>query len=410
MTVWARTMLRLVAVLGAAVCAPAQSVAVLPFANVSATSGNLDWIGESIAETLREALASKNIVTLERDGIETAFGKLRLKSHAAITEASALKLGKELDAEQILYGTFVFAASAAAAAPAGAATGSRGSLRIAARLIDRRKLRSIGDATENGALEDLAKLEAHLAWRALTLLAPGSAPPEAEAASLRPDIRLDAEESFIRGLMAAGSDQEKYFRQAASLEPRYSRPALHLGKILYERKQYRDGASWLERVGAADPRHRHASFLLGLARFELGDYAVAQRAFQSIAQEVPLSEVFNNLAAAESRRNLPQAEDDFRKALEGDSNDVDYHFNLGYVLWKKNDFSGAADQFREVLVRNPGDQVATLLLGRCLKKQGLRLGDTKGPDARFQALERMKTNYEEKAYRQLKSVLESKTK
>ncbi len=45
--------------------------------------------------------------------------------------------------------------------------------------------------------------------------------------------------------------------------------------------------------------------------------------------------------------------------------------------------------------------MATLLLGRCLKKQGLRANDS--TDARLQGLERLKTNYEERAYRQLKS-------
>ncbi len=66
--------------------------------------------------------------------------------------------------------------------------------------------------------------------------------------------------------------------------------------------------------------------------------------------------MYNDLAAAESRRNLPQAVDDFRKALEGDSNDPVYHFNLGYALWKKGDFSAAADRFRAVLDREPDDQ------------------------------------------------------
>jgi hypothetical protein len=47
--------------------------------------------------------------------------------------------------------------------------------------------------------------------------------------------------------------------------------------------------------------------------------------------------------------------------------------------------------------------MATLLLGRCLKKQGLRAGDA--ADARLQGLERLKTTYQERAYRQLKNLL-----
>ncbi len=47
--------------------------------------------------------------------------------------------------------------------------------------------------------------------------------------------------------------------------------------------------------------------------------------------------------------------------------------------------------------------MATLLLGRCLRKQGLRAGDS--TDARLLGLERLKTTYQERAYRQLKSLL-----
>ena len=59
-----------------------------------------------------------------------------------------------------------------------------------------------------------------------------------------------------------------------------------------------------------------------------------------------------------------------------------------------------AERFRAVLDRQPDDQSATLLLGMCLKRQGPRAGDS-----RLEALERLKTNYEERAYWQLKAVL-----
>jgi tetratricopeptide (TPR) repeat protein len=397
-----------VAALLAALAARAGSVAVLPFVNTTsstvAQASNLDWIGESLAETLREVFASKNMVSLDREDVEQAFAALHLKSRASITQASILKMGEAMDVEQVLYGAFVFTPSAGAGPQ-----DSKGTLKVTARVIDRRRLRQSPELTETGRLEDLARIEAHLAWQALQLAAPELAPPEAEHASLRPAPRLDAEEYYIRGLLANGEEKEKYFRQAATLDPPFSRSCYQLGKIFHARKQYKDAVQWLERVTPGDAHYREANFILGLARYELGDYAGAQKAFQMIAAVVPLSEVYNNLAAAESRRNLPQAADDFRKALEGDPNDPDYHFNLGYTLWKKGDFAGAADRFRAVLVRDPDDEMATILLGRCLKKQGPRSAVGKNdPDARFQALERIKTNYEERAWRLLKSLLESK--
>ena len=41
--------------------------------------------------------------------------------------------------------------------------------------MDRRRLRQSYEFDETGALEDLAAIEAHLAWQALTLLAPTGA-------------------------------------------------------------------------------------------------------------------------------------------------------------------------------------------------------------------------------------------
>ena len=57
-------------------------------------------------------------------------------------------------------------------------------------------------------------------------------------------------------------------------------------------------------------------FLLGLALVQSGDFAGAQKAFQTVADVVPLSEVYNDLGAAQNRRDLPQAVDSFREAVK----------------------------------------------------------------------------------------------
>jgi len=89
----------------------------------------------------------------------------------------------------------------------------------------------------------------------------------------------------------------------------------------------------------------------------------------------------------------------FRKALEGDSADPDYHFNLGYILWRLGQYPAAAGSLRAALDRKPGDTEATAMLGRSLKGDGPRPGDPKEPHLR------LKTTYEEAAYRQLQAEL-----
>jgi tetratricopeptide (TPR) repeat protein len=377
----------------------ADTAAVLPFWNPASNQPNLDWIGESISECVRESVGSRGILTLERNELTDAFRRLNLRERAPLSEASVIKIGEAVDAEQVIFGTFEFK-------PDSSTPGSKGSLKLSARIIDRQHFHLGPEFTESGALEDLATLQSHLAWKALTLIAPKLAPPEAEFRSIRTPIRLDSEENYVRGLLAKDPAQkEKFFLQAARLDARFSHPVYQLGQIHYQRKEYREAAEWLEKVGADDMHYREANFLLGLARFQSNDYPAAQKAFQAILATVPLGEVYNNLGASESRRGLPQAIDDFKKAAEGDPADPIYRFNLGYALWKKADFSGAADEFRAVLERAPEDQMATLLLGRCIKKQGFHAGI----DARLANLERLKTEYQERAYWQLKAMLDAKS-
>jgi tetratricopeptide (TPR) repeat protein len=374
----------------------ADTTAVLPFLNKTATARNLDWIGESIAETVREALGITGAMTLDRNEMQEAYRRLSLREGIPLTEASVIKIGETLDAENTVYGSFEFTPPASGAI-------TTGSLRVTARILDRRHLRASPEFSETGALEDLGTIEAHLAWRVLTLVAPAMAPPESEFHSLRTPIRLDAEENYIRGLLTHTSEQkEKYFTTAARLDPHFAHACYQLGQLHYQRKEYRLAVTWLEKVGLADIHAHEASFLLGLARFQSGDYKGAQQTFSQIAAAVPLGEVFNNLGASESRASLQQASiDDFRRALDGDANDPLYRFNLGYALWKKGDYPAAAESFRVLLDLVPDDPTAPLLLARCLKRQGPR----SSPDPRLDNLERLKTNFEERAYMQLKSLL-----
>jgi tetratricopeptide (TPR) repeat protein len=153
-------------------------------------------------------------------------------------------------------------------------------------------------------------------------------------------------------------------------------------------------------VDPLDAAHyRQARFYLGLCRYYLGEYAGAAAAFRQVAEAVPLNEVWNNLGAAQSRLNQPEALSSFLRALDGDPRDPVYHFNAGYALWKKREFATAADRFRSVLDLIPGDPIAMSMLGRCLKATG-----PSRAESRVEALERLKHNYNELAWRELRAA------
>jgi cytochrome c-type biogenesis protein CcmH/NrfG len=95
----------------------------------------------------------------------------------------------------------------------------------------------------------------------------------------------------------------------------------------------------------------------------------------------------------------------FTKALEGDPADPDYHFNVGYALLRQGDFDAAAERFRAVLERNPQDAEATAMLGRALQKNA---ASPKPSAQRGEGVERLKLEYQESAWLQLKAVLDPK--
>lgn len=390
----------------------ADSILVLPFFNQSKFP-NVDWLGESFAETIRESLAARDLLVLSRENRVEAYLRLSLRSDANLTHASMMKLGEALDATHVIYGRFDLTRAAApgVAADASDAAGTlsssvspRDSLRVSARILDLKHSKQGPEFVEIGALEDLASIETHIAWECLRFVSPKTALSEQDFRRDRPSLRLDAIENYIRGLMAASPEQRhRLFAQAARLDNRFSEPNYQLGKMAWEKKESAVAAAWLEKVSRADSHFFEAQFLLGLCKYQTGDFEAAQKALQTVASAVPLNEVFNDLGAAQSRLRLPVALDNFRRALDGDSTDPDYHFNVGYALWKRGDFTSAADSFRAVLDRSPEDQEATLFLGRCLKQDGARAGDPRS-DGR----ERLKLTFEENAYRQLKAELESK--
>ena len=403
-------------VLGQLLCgvALADTVLVLPFFNESA-SQNIDWIGEGIAETIRESLATQGVLVLSREDRLEAYRRLSIRPNAVLTHASIIKLGEALDASQVIYGHYEIATpqprdgASSASPPAGAgapqsAVSVHDSLHMAARVLDLKRTRQTPEFEEIGALEDLASVETHLAWRCLNSLSPKSAPSEQEFRRERPPVRLDAIENYIRGLLAASPEQKhRLFTQAVRLDPRFSEPSFQLGKMAWQKKDYSLASGWLEKVNRTDSHFFEALFLLGLCGYYTADFASAEKNLLIVAASVPLNEVWNDLGAVQLRLRSPSALDNFRRALDGDSTDPDYHFNLGYALWQRGDFDKAAEIFRALLDRNPDDAEAVLFLGRCLKKDVPRAGDP-----RSEGRERLKLNFEETAYRQLKAELESK--
>jgi tetratricopeptide (TPR) repeat protein len=216
-------------------------------------------------------------------------------------------------------------------------------------------------------------------------------------------IRLDAQESYVRGLLSSsGEQQKKWFTQANIIDPRFVGPIFELGKLAYEQKDYRQAVVWFGRVPAGDSRYTDARFRMGLSAYSASNYTDAANYFREVAKTVPLNEVYNNLGAAEEQMGLSSAVPDLRKAAEGDPNDVIYRFNLGIALLRANSFDEAANMLQPVIDHNADDTQARTLLDRARRRE------SSPSNSRPLAPSRLKQNFDETAYRQLKAMLQPK--
>lgn len=381
----------------------ADIAAVFPFFNYT-KSASLDWIGESVAERIRESLASEGLLLVSREDRIEVYKRLSIRPTAILTRATIFKIGQSLDASQVVFGQYELT-PAAGPAQSGAVDPSaalHGTLRVTG-FIYNLKPPGLGPTfTAEGPMTDLSVIQTKVAWLVLHYLSPKSSITEAEFMRTRPPVRVDALESFIRGLIAPSDDAKiKLFTQATKIDEHYSEPAFQLGRLYFGKKQYRDSSLWFAKVTQTDSHYMEAMFFLGLCRFYQGDYESAIKQFQAVSQAVPLNEVYNDLGAAEARLDKPDAIENFRKALEGDNADPDYWFNVGLLLWKQGQFAAAKEKFTAVLERNPQDQEASDMLGRVTRNEGAK-ATVASPK------ERVKITFEEAAFLQLKAELKQK--
>lgn len=374
----------------------AETFLILPFFNLSSAK-NIDWMGDSLSETVQESLAREGVLTVSRSQRDLALEELGIRRHTLATRATIMEIAMNVDATSVIYGSFDVTSSPDIP--------SEGLITLRAVILDVRRLRRGPDFEESGPIEDLSRLQTRLAWRLLTAARPGLGTTEGQFLSDHPPVRLDALESYVRGLLSSSLEQKlALFANAARLETVFSQPCFQLGRLHFERKDYRAAAEWLQRVLPSDSHNRESQFLMGLTRYHLADFAGASESFAKVAAEVPMPAVLNNLGVAQLRAGAAEAVASLKRAVDNDEADPDYHFNLAYAHWRRGELESASASFRAVLERTPEDEISALLLARCEQAAGPKPGEP-----RFENLERLKTAYDESAWRHLQSILGPRT-
>ncbi|HZQ68884.1 MAG TPA: tetratricopeptide repeat protein [Terriglobales bacterium] len=382
--------LGLAGVVSAQTQVPGPTVLVVPFENRSTATG-LEWIGESFPELLEERLSSPTMYVLDREDRQRAYDRTGVPSRVHLSRATIYRIAEEMDVDYVVLGAFGFDGRTFSAT---------------ARLLDMHRQHLLPEVTETGPLPDLINIETALAWDLVHALRPDLSNSKSQYVAAAAPIRLDAFENYIHGLTdPTAAEQIGHFREAVRLNPAYSRALLQLGKTYYRERQYEQAVATLGRVPANDAAAREANFFLGLSAYSAGQLDRAETAFAFVASRLPLTEVYNNLGVVQDRRGKKSALEYFQKAVEADSAEPDYHFNLAVALYKAGDTSGASRQLKEVLALRPTDGDAKNFYDSISSEASARL--TQAPVPSRVPSERIRKNYDERTFRLLALKIEA---
>ncbi|MBI4475213.1 MAG: hypothetical protein HY646_21295 [Acidobacteria bacterium] len=331
-----------------------------PFENAS-SDRNLDWIGEGIAELINERLQSE---VFTRDERLAAFEKLGIPSEAAVSRATAVRLGWDAGADFVITGRY---------------SGTPENFEVSARVIDLASSRSGREFKVTVKLEEFVRTRAkaldymlggQLQGNAAAVGAVRGAQARQREASSDDRPRSPAAfENYIRGLLS--NDPEKraeYFQTAIRLEPQFPAAIFQLGRSYHEERDFKNSNLWLEKITDADPEYLQARFTMALNRFYFGDFTGAI----SIFEKLPATyDVLINLGAAHSHKgNHAAALMAWSKAAELDPLSSEAFFNSGYVGFLQSRNDAALRDLRESLRLRGRDSEALFLLAKTYERLG----------------------------------------
>ena len=364
-------------------------VLVLPFEN---RSGNpsLNWIGDSFPDTLDRRLDSADFLTISRDDRAFAYDHLGLPEGFRPSRATSIRIAQQLDANYVIIGSFTVVSN---------------HINVQAQVLSVDQLRLAPPVADGADLPKLFDAENAIAWKVARVIDPRFPVAESTFLAAPGAVPLPAFEDYIRGANAsAPAERLQRLKEAVQFSPGYPAALLALGKEQYAARDFDAASATLREVPASSPLALEANFYLGLSRFNSADYAGAETAFAFVAKHLPLPEVVNNEAVAQSRQGK-DAVASFQRASTADPSDEDYHYNLAVALFRRGDTAGALREVTSALKLKPNDNEALQLRTQL---QAAAPGTRPSPDTTsgFSPLERIRRTYSETSYRQAAFQLE----
>jgi tetratricopeptide (TPR) repeat protein len=211
---------------------------------------------------------------------------------------------------------------------------------------------------QEGNLDQLISVEDELAWKVAMQIDPNLNLEEQTFLAASRNLRLDAFENYIRGLVEPGAEERiGHLTKAVQLSPDYVAAWFALGQAYFDNQQYDQAEAAFTRVPKGGRLSLEAMFYSGLSDLYTGNYARAQTSFASIASVLPLPEVLNNEGIAFNRRG-ENGTAFFKRVVEMNPQNADYWFNLAVSQRRQKDYTAALNAVGHCLTIHPQDEEA----------------------------------------------------
>ena len=354
--------------------APAKSVAVLPFVNMSADKHD-EYLSDGMTEELINALA--RLPGLRVPGRTSCFA-FKGKNEADIFR----KVGDQLQVDTVLEGSVRKAGE---------------KLRVTAQLINVSDGYHLWSEDYDGDVRDIFTFQSNVAQRVVEALQIKLGVEAARALAKKPTENPEAHRLYLLGRYEFGKYSEagwtssiRYYEQALKLDPNYALAYCGLadtyaymgGVVMPSKEAVAKEKEFAQRAIQLEPQLAEAHLSLAAALGGAFDWRNAQVEFDRAIELNPnlawAYEIYAWFLGGLGRLDEAIAKD--KKAIELDPLNSFFQAALAYFLYHARRYDDAVVQIRKTLELDPAATLARHLLGCCL----LWKGDTAGAIAEFQ--------------------------
>jgi tetratricopeptide (TPR) repeat protein len=367
-----------------------DTIIVIPFEN-STSQREYNWIGASFSDSLSDLFAhAPGLNVVSTDERELLYQRLRLPLTSSPSRATALKIAREAKATLVVIGTYSMKAPQADAASA-ASGGDQLPLEVSgtARVIRVNEGKLWRSFDFGGAVTNLQRTQGALAYNILYLRDDALTLSLNDILNLATKVPPRAFESLVKGVMTDDPEKRSAYlqnaeREYAKVHPGeiYPEAEFELGNLYFTQEKWKDAAEHYAKLKKGDTHYGEAAFNAGLSRWRLNDLKSALEALVPLANDLPLTGVYNNAGAIslqaaqlekapeERERLLKQATAFLERAKETEPQDATVLYNYAYSLFLAGKFAEAADQFRNLITLKPRDGEILFLYAKALAAAG----------------------------------------